>query len=751
MNKYQGIIEKIFRPGTRRGQYYELVLKAIYVIFNEGWGSFWFRFRQRLGQHLKPYIGFMWRSDPYQLWLACNEPKPEDLKFYHHESQSFPYRPKISIITPVWNTDKRWLELAVNSVINQAYDNWELCLVDDASSQPHVKRILTDYAAKDDRIRVKFLTENLGIAGASNQAIALAGGEFVGFLDHDDELRPDALYEVVKLLNQDRSLDLIYTDEDRIDAHENRTQAFFKPDWSPDLLMSMNYIGHFTVVSKDIIDNLGGFCSGLDGSQDYDLVLRVTEKSHKIAHISRPLYSWRIIPSSAAASFGAKPYACDAAIKALSDSLERRGISGQIIQFTPGRYRVKYAITNEPLVSIIIPTKDSYKKLARCINSIEQKTTYKNYELIIIDHDSQDPRTISYLSTLRHKVIKYTGKFNFSRMNNLGAGAAGGEHIVFLNDDTEVIEPGWLAAMLEHSQRREIGMVGALLLYPRGSQFSGKIQHAGAILGMGVAGHAFKHTAASHFDYLSLHRVIRNCSAVTAACAMLRKDLFREMGGFSESLPVAFNDVDLCLRLRAKGYLITYTPFSVLYHDEGGTRGFSHPAEDETNMLSRWADVISKGDPYYNRNLTLMREDFSLPPRPSAGIPLPLAVLLEAYYVRVDLHLRFPEVANGKYEKLIDWAMEYGLTVDTYRHIYRPYCKWYVNNASQALKPLAVLLELYNFSSRLQEQFPEALKHDFTRLLSWAYMITADGSKNIDVDKERLLPYRNYYKLGLNP
>ncbi len=402
-----------------------------------------------------------------------------------------------------------------------------------------LKDILSDYAGKDERIRVKFLTENLGIVGASNQAITLASGEFIGFLDHDDELRPYALYEVVKLLNQDRNLDLIYSDEDKIDARGNRTQAFFKPDWSPDLLMSMNYICHFTVIRKQIINNLGGFRSGLDGSQDYDLVLRITEKSPKIAHISKPLYSWRQIPGSAAASIGAKPYAFSAAMQALRESLDRRGISGRIIQFTPGRYRVEYAITDQPLVSIIIPTRDNYKKLSRCINSIEQKTTYKNYELIIVDHDSKDPKTISYLNTLKHKVIKYTGKFNFSRMNNLGVSAAGGAHIIFLNNDTEVIEPGWLAAMLEHSQRREVGMVGALLLYPRGSQYPFRIQHAGRNTWHGRCGnYGFaKHTAASDFDYFSLPRVIRNCSAVTAACAMMRKDLFQEMVTLTKAYP----------------------------------------------------------------------------------------------------------------------------------------------------------------------------------------------------------------------
>jgi len=749
MNRYLHILDRSLRPGTKPRIYYELGLYSIQVILNQGWGHFWQGFRQWLKQLIKlPHIGIMRQKGGYQLWLARNEPKPEDLKAYKHECLSFSYRPKISIITPVWNTDAKWLELAINSVLNQAYDNWELCLVDDASSKPHIKEVLSGYAKKDNRIRVKFLAKNLGIVGASNEALSLATGEFVGFLDHDDELRPNALYEVVKLLNEDRGLDLIYSDEDKIDTRGNRKEAFFKPDWSPDLLMSMNYICHFTVIRKDMVDDLGGFRSGFEGSQDYDLALRVTEKSNKIAHISIPLYSWRMVPGSAAAEVNAKPYAFSAAMSALRESLDRRGIAGDILEPIPGRYRVRYKIKSEPLVSIIIPTKDNVRKLERCINSIETKTTYRNYEIIVVDHESSDLETIKYLHSVSHRVIKYEGKFNFSRMNNLGVGEAKGDHIVFLNDDTAVIEPAWLEAMLEHSQRQEVGMVGAFLLYPPGSQFAGKIQHAGVFLGCGVAGHAFKYTSAKDLLDYSLRGVIRNCSAVTGACAMMRKDLFLAQGGFDENLPVAFNDIDLCLRLRDKGYLIIYTPFSVLYHYEGGTRGSYHPSEDETYMLSRWADVISKGDPYYNRNLALLREDLYIPPRPSVNIPLPLAVLLEIYYARMDLQRIFPEVTKGKYNNLFNWIVELGLTVDACRSTCRPYCKWYVNNVSDTLKPLAVLIELYNFSGMLQTRFPEVLKHDFTRLISWAYEVTTGKGDDDGIDKERLLPYAVNYQNG---
>jgi len=733
----QKVIEKLLPSGIRRSYYYQLGLVGIRVILHEGWHSFWFKAKRRL----KHKIVFG-KVDPYQLWIIQNEPKAEELDRYRPESLSFQYRPKISLITPVWNTDMKWLRLAIESVLNQVYDNWELCLADDASTKPYVSEILRAYEQKDERIKVKFLSENLGISGASNEALSLATGEFVGFLDHDDELRPDALFEVVKLLNQDSNLDLIYTDEDKIDNKGKRMEAFFKPDWSPDLLMSMNYICHFTVIRKDLVDSLGGFCRGFDGSQDYDLILRTTEKSSRIAHIPKPLYSWRRIPGSSAASIDAKPYACSAAVKALQESLDRRGIEGDVVQYLPGCYRVRYTSKAKPLVSIIIPTKDNSDKLRRCIESVESKTTYQNYEVIIIDHDSQDPETIDYLKSLKHKVVKYSGEYNFSKMNNLGVRETTGEHIVFLNNDTEVIEPKWLEAMLEHSQRPEVGMVGALLLYPPKSPFAGKIQHAGILLGIGVANHAFKYIPAESLGYFGLAKVIRNCIAVTAACAMIKKSLFEEFGGFDENLPIAYNDVDLCLRLREKGYLIVYTPYAVLYHEEYATRGEGHPPEDETNTLARWADTIAKGDPYYNRNLTFLREDYSIAPRPSTNIPL--AVLLELYYCRPDLHMSYPEVAKGEYQRLIDWAVDYGITIDGARHLLRPYFSWYVNNASEEFKPLAILLELYNLRSDLQAEFPEVLHSDYQRLQAWASEVTATSSDHDDPVVERLLAYKSY-------
>ena len=482
----------------------------------------------------------------------------------------------------------------------------------------------------------------------------------------------------------------------------------------------MNYICHFTVIRRALVERVGGFRKGFEGSQDYDLFLRVTELTSRIAHIPKPLYSWRQIPGSAAASTDAKSYAYPSAVKALQESLSRRMIEGEVIDGKISGYpRVRYQIKNRPLVSIIIPTRDNSETLKRCIESIEQKTTYQNYEIIIVDHDSQYPVTIEYLKTLRHKIVKYSGEFNFSRMNNLGVNQAKGEHIVFLNNDTEIIEPEWLVAMLEHSQRAEVGMVGALLLYPPNSQFGNQIQHAGVILGIGVAGHAFKYLPAQMPSYFSLAQVIRNCSAVTAACAMMRKTLFEEIGGMDETLPVAFNDVDLCLRLRKKGYLTVYTPYSVLYHYEGGTRGRTHPPDDETNTLARWSEVISQGDPYYNRNLTLFREDYSIAPR--LAINVPLAVLLEVYNMRPDLQQSYPEVKKGENQRLIDWAIRYGETIDGVRWLLRPYCSWYMEHTSNEIKPLAAILELYNVTPTLQKKFPEVLQGNYKRLQEWGH------------------------------
>ena len=563
--------------------------------------------------------------DDYELWILKNEPKGEDLKRMAEECKKFKYRPKISIIMPTWNTDERWLRKAIESVLNQVYDNWELCIADGGSTKPHVRRILEEYAEKDKRVKVKFLPKNLGIAGNSNEALKLATGEFVTFLDHDDELAPFALYEVVKLLNEKPDLDFIYSDEDKIDEKGGRRDPFFKPDYSPDMFLSCNYLIHLTVIRKSLVDKVRGFRVGYDGSQDYDLFLRVLEHTDKIAHIPKILYHWRMTETSAAASTSAKTYAYEAAKKGLADALKRRGIEieGVYDGLLPSSYRVKYKINGNPKVSIIIPTKDKVEVLKRCVESILNKTTYQNYEIVIVDNNSQEERTFEYYESIKDhpkiRILEYSKPFNFSGINNYAVSKVDSEFILFLNNDTEVVTPEWLSAMLEHAQRKEVGAVGAKLLYPNNT-----IQHAGVVLGLGagpyrVAGHSHKYLPDSLPGYYYRPHIIQNFSAVTAACMLTKKSLFEEVGGFDEvNLPIAFNDVDYCLKLREKGYLIVYTPYAVLYHHESISRGYEDSPEKQErfmrevrHMREKWMHILDN-DPYYSPNLTREREDFSI-------------------------------------------------------------------------------------------------------------------------------------------
>ncbi|ADB58259.1 glycosyltransferase [Archaeoglobus profundus] len=561
--------------------------------------------------------------DDYELWILKNEPKEEDLKRMAEECKKFKYRPKISIIMPTWNTDERWLRKAIESVLNQVYDNWELCIADGGSTKPHVRKILEEYAKKDKRIKVKFLPKNLGIAGNSNEALKLATGEFVAFLDHDDELAPFALYEVVKLLNEKPDLDFIYSDEDKIDEKGRRRDPFFKPDYSPDMFLSCNYLIHITVIRKSLVDKVGGFRLGYDGSQDYDLFLRVLEHTDKIAHIPKILYHWRAIETSCASRPEAKMYAYKAAKKALADAMKRRGIEieGVYDGLWLGSYRIKYKINGNPKVSIIIPTKDKVEVLKRCVESILNKTTYQNYEIVIVDNNSQEEKTFEYYETIKDhpkiRILEYNKPFNFSAINNYAVSKVDSEFILFLNNDTEVITSEWLSAMLEHAQRKEVGAVGAKLLYPNNT-----IQHAGVILGLGVhrvAGHSHRHYPANSHGYVGRINVVQNLSAVTAACMLTKKSLFEEVGGFDEvNLPIAFNDVDYCLKLREKGYLIVYTPYAVLYHYESLSRGYEDTPEKQARFLrevrymrEKWGHILDN-DPYYNPNLTREKEDFSI-------------------------------------------------------------------------------------------------------------------------------------------
>lgn len=604
-------------PDTARGRAYWAFRRAVEVLLDEGGRILLSKLRAQVGRVLRGR-GFLVRVPPtgldlngqYRLWLEAHPVTPDLMEEAKAEIGRFTYRPLISIVTPVYNTDEPWLRRLIESVQAQLYPHWEFCLADDASTRGHVRRLLDEAAAADPRIKVRHLERNEGIVGASARALAMATGEFVGLLDHDDELSPDALYEVVKRLNREPDLDFLYSDEDKLEPDGRRVEPFFKPGWSPELLLAMNYITHFSVFRRSKLAESGGFRAGFDGSQDYDLILRFTERTDRIAHIPKVLYHWRKIPGSAASSTGAKPYAYEAARKALAEALARRGLDGTVEGDGPGRYRVRYRLRDRPLVSIVIPTRDRRLLLEQCLSSLREKTDYAPYEVIVVDNDSRAADAIAYLEEIRDRalVLRCPGPFNFSAINNLGASRAAGRHLLFLNNDTQAVRPDWLTVMVEQAEQPGIGAVGAKLLYP-----DRRIQHAGIVLGVrGFAAHAFKHQAGGRDTYYGFGETVRNCSAVTAACLLVPRGVFEEAGGFDERLPVAFNDVDLCLRIRQRGYRIVYTPKAELLHYESATRGGLHPQADEDLAWQRWGDLISRGDPYYNRNLTLSREDWSL-------------------------------------------------------------------------------------------------------------------------------------------
>ena len=605
---------------SRRWRAYWMVRRPLEVLLDEGMRAFLWKTRYKVRLRLTEQEPLV-KPPPtglapdtldalYQLWIERRRIDRAGLARLEGAVARWAYTPRISVVTPVYDTDEVWLRKCVESVRAQIYPHWELCLANDASTAPHVAAVLDEYARLDPRIRVVHLPRNLGIAGASAEALALAGGEFVALLDHDDELAPEALLEVAKRLNEDPELDLIYTDEDKVEMDGRRIEPFFKPDWSPDLLLSMNYITHLAVFRRRLLEDIGGFRAGFDGSQDYDLLLRFTERTQRVAHVPAVLYHWRKIPGSVAASSAAKPHAYEAARQAITEALVRRGHDGEVEVYRPGRYTIRYRLRGAPLVSIIIPTRDRWSLLRQCLHSIRERTTYAPYEIIVLDNDSREPETISGLRSIADscRVHAVPGAFNFSAINNFGASEARGEYLLFLNNDTQVLEPDWLRAMLEQAQRPEVGAVGARLHYP-----DGRMQHAGLVLGIGgVADHAFRGLPADASSYFNLATVVRNVSAVTAACMMMSRRVFAEVGGFDERLLVALNDVDLCLRLRQRGYLIVYAPRAHLYHHESGTRGRLHPPADEELVWKVWGDVIRRGDPYYNVNLSLSRTDWSL-------------------------------------------------------------------------------------------------------------------------------------------
>ena len=556
----------------------------------------------------------------YHRWLSKNFPREAELQKMAETVEIFNYKPVISLIMPVFNTPERFLREAIESVLNQVYPYWELCIADDASTQRHIRTILEEYTAKDNRIKVVYRTENGHISHASNSAIEIAEGEFLALLDHDDLLTPDALYEVALLLNRHPEADMIYSDEDKIDDNNQLRDPFFKPDWCPDSLLSRMYTCHLGTYRRSLVNEIGGFRAGYEGSQDYDLVLRLTEKTEKIFHIPKVLYHWRIHSDSTAKILTNKSYAKDAAEKAISDALYRRGESGKVIPIHGGHHIVRYEINDFKLVSIIIPTKNLGDVLDKCLSSIYEKTEYPNYEVLVIDNGSTESRTQQVIDNWkikephRFRCERLDIPFNYSKINNYAVERAKGEYLLFLNNDTEVLTPDWIEAMVEQAQRPCIGAVGALLLYPDNT-----IQHAGVVAGLGgVGGHSHKHFQAGSVGYFNHINTVNNFSAITAACLMCRRNVFEEVGGFEEDLAVAFNDVDFCFKLVSEGYKNIYLPHVVLYHYESKSRGYEDTPEKFSRLMSeadymqnKWSNII-KNDPCYNPNLTREREDYSI-------------------------------------------------------------------------------------------------------------------------------------------
>ena len=520
--------------------------------------------------------------------------------------------PLISVVVPLYRTPIWALRRCVASVLAQRFAGFELLLCDDASDDDELTGELRRIARHDRRITVTSLASNSGISAATNAAVALAHGRFIAFLDHDDELAPDALEKMAEAIEHHPQAEFLYSDEDKIDANGERFDPLFKPDWSPDLLTSFAYTCHLTLIAKELFDRIGGLRSEYDGSQDYDLALLAGEMATEIVHVAEVLYHWRTLPGSAATDRTgavAKPWAYQAGMRALTDALARRGEPGCVEEDPryPGRYRLHRTVIGNPRVSIIIPFRDEPAILATCVRTMREAPGHDNLEFVLVDNNSELPETRALLDQLRLDddviVTSYPHPFNWSAVNNFGAAKATGEILLFSNNDIEARQPGWLRALVSEAQRKEVGVVGAKLLYPDGT-----IQHAGVVIGLGgIAGHLLRGLPDDRPGYNSTAISTRNCSVVTGATLMTRRAVFDLVGGFNEELPVAFNDVDFCLKVREHQLLVVFTPLAELIHHESRSRGHTDDLAEHATFVARWADAILAGDPYLNKNLSHWR------------------------------------------------------------------------------------------------------------------------------------------------
>lgn len=583
------------------------IKKGILYLRHYGPKEFWVKLTER----------FQADDVDYEQWYENHKALPEELE--KQKNEKWKRKPLISIVVPVYNTPQVFLRQMIESVQNQSYSEWELCIGNASPENKEMKKILEEYK-NDARIKEVEIPENKGISQNTNRAMEIASGELIGLLDHDDLLAPNALYEIAKAVNEHLDAEVIYTDEDKVTTDlKEHFQPHLKPDFNLDLLRSNNYICHFFVASCDLIKRVGGFRPEFNGAQDYDLILRCTEQAKQIVHIPKILYHWRVHKASTADNPASKMYAFDAGKRAIEEQLIRCRTKGTV-QHTKdlGFYRVKYEICGEPLVSIIIPNKDQSEALKKCLDSIREKTSYRNYEIIIVENNSEEPETFAFYKKIageKIKIVTWEGEFNYSAINNFGVRHARGDYLLLLNNDVEIINGDWLTEMLSHCQRKEVGIVGAKLYYPDNT-----IQHAGIIIGIGgVAGSVFVGLPRAFSGYLHKASIQLDLSAVTAACMLVKRSVFEQVGGLEEKLKVAFNDVDFCLRVREKGYLVVYDPYAELYHYESKTRGAEDTKEkirrfqtEIEYMRSHWIGLLKKGDPYYNCNLSLTKWDYSL-------------------------------------------------------------------------------------------------------------------------------------------
>lgn len=587
------------------------IQKGLRYLKHYGPKEFWIRLCERMEPE----------EVPYGPWFEKHKPSAEELERQRKKKWKNP--PLISVAVPAYRTPPGFLEQMILSVKEQTYPHWELCIVNASRGEDGMEQVLGRYAGGDERIRVKNLEENLGIAGNTNEALEMARGEFVGLLDHDDLLAPQALFRIAEALTADPQADAVYTDEDKVTTDlSEHFQPHFKPDFNLDLLRSNNYITHFFVVRTRLAREAGGFRREFDGAQDYDFIFRCTEEAKKVLHVPEVLYHWRTHKASTADNPASKMYAFEAGKRAIEAHLARCGQEGTVsLRKDLGFYRVEYPVQGEPLVSILIPNRDQKETLEKCLNSIWEKSTYKNYEILIVENNSSSPEIFNYYREIEKRpgvqILTWKEGFNYSAINNFGEKSAAGDYLLFLNNDVEVINPRWIEELLGNCQRKEVGIVGAKLYYPDDT-----IQHAGTVIGIGgIAGHAFLNMPRSRTGYLHKASLQMDLSAVTAACMMMKRQVFKQLGGFEERLSVAFNDVDLCLRTVQAGYLVVYNPEVELYHYESKSRGAEDSEEKVRRfqeeiefMRCRWMDLLKKGDPYYNRNLTLSKWNYSLRP-----------------------------------------------------------------------------------------------------------------------------------------